>query len=129
MKFSRQIKHFILTGALNTVFGYLVYAGGVVVFDLSYFRAVVASYVIGVSFSYATFRTFVFTAGDRGWRSYPRFILTYIFLFAVNVIALYALVDLMGYNKLLAQALVVPGCAALSFIINQLFVFRRKKDK
>ncbi len=124
MTLSSQIKRFILTGGVNTVFGYLVYAFGIVILNLSYFWAVVLSYVIGVSFSYVMFRAFVFTAGARGWRSYARFVPTYVFLLALNIIALHVLVDLAGWNKLVAQAVIVPCCAAMSFIINRVFVFK-----
>ena len=124
MKLTHQIKRFIFTGSINTIFGYLVYACGVVVFGLSYFWSVVLSYVIGVTFSYLMFRAHVFTTGERGWRSYMRFIPTYIVLFFINIIALHILVDIADWNKLVAQAVVVPGCAVLSFIINKIFVFK-----
>jgi putative flippase GtrA len=118
---------FLVTGGVNTAFGYLVYAFGVVALDLSYFWSIILSYVIGVSFSFVTFRAFVFTSGERSFRSYPRFILTYVFLLAVNIAALYVLVDLAGFNKLVAQALVIPVCAVLSFVINRFFVFKLRK--
>jgi len=124
MKLSHQIKLFLVTGTINTVFGYLVYAFGVVILNLTYFWALVLSYVIGVTFSYVMFRTFVFTEGERGWRSYARFIPTYIVLLVINIIALHIMVDLANWNKLIAQAVVVPGCAVLSFIINRIFVFK-----
>lgn len=126
MKLSRQIWLFLVTGGVNTVVGYLIYAFGVVALNLSYFWAVVLSYVVGVSFSFATFRAFVFTAGERSFRSYPRFILTYVFLLGVNILALHVLVDLAGVGKLLAQALAIPVCAALSFLINRFFVFKAR---
>lgn len=128
MNLPDQLRRFILTGVVNSVFGYLVYAFGVVVLDWSYFWSVILSYVIGVSFSYIMFRTFVFTTGDRGWSSYTRFIPAYIFLLAVNIVALYILVDLYGWNKLAAQAVVVPFCAALSFVINKIFIFQRRDE-
>lgn len=125
MKLTQQLIRFLLTGAVNTAVGYAIYAFGIIVLNFSYFWSVVLSYVIGVSFSYVMFSTFVFTAGERGWRSYRRFVPTYVFLFFVNEAMLYALVDHAGLNKLLAQAVVVPVCAALSFVINRLFVFRK----
>ncbi len=124
MNLSLQIKRFLVTGLINTVFGYLVYAFGVVILNLSYFWATVLSYVIGVTFSYVMFRAFVFTEGDRSWNSFKRFIPTYVVLFVINIIALHFLVDLLSWNKLVAQAVVVPGCAALSFVINRIFVFK-----
>ena len=127
MKIFEQIKRFIVTGVINSLFGYAVYAFGVAVLDFSYFRAVVLSYVIGVTFSYFMFRAFVFTGGDRSWRSYMRFIPTYIFLFFFNVISLHILVDIADWNELLAQAVIVPVCAVISFIINRVFVFKHEQ--
>lgn len=124
MRLTKQILRFIVAGGVNTVFGYLVYAFGVVALDLSYFWAVVLSYVIGVTFSYAMFRAFVFTEGERGWKSYAKFIPTYVVLLVINIVALHILVDMAGWGKLVAQAVIVPGCAALSFIINRVFVFK-----
>ena len=127
MTLTRQIKRFIITGAINTVFGYLVYAACVTLFDMSYFSSVVISYIVGVTFSYTTFRTFVFTTGERGWQSYARFIPTYIVLLIINILALYVLVDIAGWHKLVAKAVIVPCCAAISFIMNRIFVFKGKE--
>jgi putative flippase GtrA len=124
MKLTHQIQRFLMTGGVNTLFGYAVYVFGVVMLDLAYFWAVVLSYVVGVTFSYFMFRTFVFKEGERGWRSYARFIPTYVVLMFINIISMWVLVDFMNWNNLLAQAIVVPGCAALSFIINRIFVFK-----
>jgi putative flippase GtrA len=124
MKILHQLQRFILTGIINTLVGYAIYAFGVVVLGWSYFWSVVLSYVVGVTFSYFMFRRFVFTTGDRSWRSYMRFIPTYIVLFIINVSAMFILVDIRNWNKLLAQAVVVVFCAALSFIINRIFVFK-----
>jgi len=124
IKLTHQLKRFIVTGIGNTVFGYLVYAFIIIVFDLSYFWALILTYSIGITFSFTTFRAFVFTDGDRGWRSYIRFILTYVGLLIVNIVALHILVDIQGIHKLIAQLFVIPFCAAISFIINRIFVFK-----
>jgi len=124
MKLTHQLQRFLVTGSVNTVFGYLVYVYGIVILHLDYFWAVLLSYIVGVTFSYIMFRTFVFLEGERGWRSYARFIPTYVVLFIVNTLALYVLVDMADWNKLIAQAVVVPACAVLSFIINRIFVFK-----
>ncbi len=122
---SRQMLRFLMTGGVNTLFGYFVYVCGIVLFNLHYFWAVMWSYIIGTTFSFVTFRAFVFTGGGRGLlQSYLRFIPTYIALFVINEILLFAFVDVMNWNKLIAQAGVIPVCAALSFVINKIFVFK-----
>ena len=124
MKLTHQIKLFLMTGSINTAVGYAIYAAGIVFFNLSAFFAVVWSYVLGVTFSYFMFRAFVFTEGERGWKSYAKFIPTYVTLFIINEALLFVLVNIESWNKLLAQAVVVPICAALSFVINRVFVFK-----
>lgn len=120
----RQIARFIVTGGVNSVFGYVVYvviAGG---FDLPALRALVLSYMISVPFSYLTFRTFVFTSGDRSFRSFAKFLPTYVVILLVNMAGLHWMVEVLLWNKLIAQAIIVPFCAVLSFVINRIFVFK-----
>jgi putative flippase GtrA len=124
MKLTHQLKRFLITGSINTGFAYLMYVFGVVVLEFSYFWSVVFSWCLGVIFSYIMFRAFVFTEGDRSWRSFGRFLPTYVALLAVNLAVMHVLVGIEDWNKLLAQAFVVPVCAVLSFIINRIFVFK-----
>jgi putative flippase GtrA len=120
----RQLARFILTGGVNTVFAYLVYVFMAGTLDIPYLSALLFSWAIGVAFSYSTFRAFVFTDGSRSFKTFARFLPTYIFLLILNLSTLYIFVDIEKWDKLAAQALIVPFCAALSFIINRLFVFR-----
>lgn len=120
-----QIHRFIITGIVNTVFGYIVYACGIML-GLDYTLALILSYIIGVTFSYTTFRYFVFAHQGSKRQSFPKFIATYILIFGFNWAALRFLIIHLQWNDLLAQALIVPCCAAISFIINRLFVFKTK---
>lgn len=120
---SRQIKRFLATGSVNTAFSYLAYAGAILLLHVSDFWAVIESWCLGVVFSYFTFSTFVFSGGGRGWRSFKRFLPTYVALLCFNEAALKLLVSHFGWNDLLAQAPVMVLCAALSFILNRIFVF------
>ena len=124
MKLTHQLKRFILAGLVNSGLGYFIFVCGFKLIGLSHFWSVVLSYVVGTTFSYLMFRTFVFTTGDRSWRSFARFIPTYVVLFIINVTSMHILVDLFGWNALVAQAIVIAGCAALSFIFNRVFVFK-----
>jgi len=124
MKLTQQLQRFIITGLANTGFAYGVYAFCDLGLHMDYFWAATAAWCIGVCFSYMMFRTFVFTEGDRSWRSFKRFIPTYVFLLVINLIGLHILVSRMHWNELLSQALMVVFCAGLSFIINRIFVFK-----
>lgn len=119
-----QMGRFLVTGGVNTVFGYVIYALGAGVLDFAYAPALLLSYAIGIPFSYMTFRAFVFTGGDRSFATFARFLPTYGVLLVFNLVALHAAVDILGWHKLIAQAVIVPVCAAISFVCNRLFVFR-----
>lgn len=123
MTLTRQIRRFILTGLVNTAVGYLTYAFGILALRLPYAGALLFSYALGVTFSFFTFRAYVFTGSARGWKSYLRFVPTYVVLLFINLGLLHLLVDVRGWGALAAQAVVVPVCAALSFVINRVFVF------
>lgn len=124
MKLSHQLQRFIVTGLVNTAFSYSVYVLFDAAFHWSYFWAATAAWCVGVCFSYMMFRAFVFTEGDRSWRSFKRFLPTYVFLLVINLIGLHILVSWLHWNELLAQAFMVAFCSGLSFIINRLFVFK-----
>lgn len=122
-----KIRRFIITGIVNTIFGYLAYVVGVKLIHLNYTGALVFSYILGVTFSYLTFRTFVFEDHGTKKQSYSKFILTYVAIFVFNWSALHFLVSILYWNELWAQILLVPCCAAISFIINNIFVFKNKQ--
>ena len=124
MNFSHQLKRFIFTGIVNSGFAYFIYVVCDHFLKLGYLWSVIISWCLGVCFSYMMFRTFVFTEGDRSWRSFARFIPTYVFLLIVNIIGMHILVDIAHWNSLISQAIVIPGCAVLSFFINRIFVFK-----
>ena len=124
MKLSHQLKRFLFTGLVNSGFAYFIYVLCDHFLKIGYLWSVIVSWCLGVCFSYMMFRTFVFTEGDRSWRSFTRFIPTYVFLLIVNIIGMHILVDIAHWNSLISQAIVIPGCAVLSFFINRIFVFK-----
>jgi putative flippase GtrA len=123
----QQIVRFLLTGGMNSVFAYAMYALGARGLNLPYLAAQVFAWVMGVCFSFATFRAFVFTGGDRSFRAFARFLPTYVVLLCVSLAMMHVLVGMWGWNDLIAQLVVIPTCAVLSFIFNRLFVFKEKK--
>jgi putative flippase GtrA len=121
---TNQLRRFLFIGGINTAFGYAIYAACRLTLDIPYFLAVAVSWSLGVIFSYLTFRTFVFTEGDRSWRTFKKFLPTYVALLVFNELLLFILVGIAGWNDLIAQGVAVIGCAVLSFIINRIFVFK-----
>lgn len=116
----RQALRFLVTGGINTTFGYGIYAACIYL-GAGYALASGVSIVCGVLFSYKTTSAMVFGRGYRG--SLARFIGSYAILYAFSVLILKTL-DALGINPYLAGLLAAAPCAVLSFVLLKLFVFR-----
>ena len=117
-----QATRFLFTGVVNTAFSYGVYAACIYL-GTGYAIASAASIVCGILFSYKTTSAVVFGRDYRG--SLARYIGSYAVVYVFSVLLLKAMDDY-GVNAYLAGILVAPPCAALSFALLKLFVFRAR---
>ena len=115
-----QALRFVVTGGINTAFGYGIYAACIYL-GAGYALASGASIVCGVLFSYKTTSALVFGRGYRG--SLARFIGSYAIVYLFSVLILHTL-DGLGIDPYLAGVLAAAPCAVLSFVLLKLFVFR-----
>ncbi len=119
MSTSIQFVKFLLVGALNTLFGYSVFAG-LVYAGIAPMPALLLTYVVGVLFNFVTTGRLVFT---RSRASLLRFILAYVVIYIFNA-ALFKAVEAAGAGPLLAQAVCLPVVAVFSFLLFKFQVFR-----
>jgi putative flippase GtrA len=117
---SIQFLRFLVVGALNTLFGYSVFAG-LVLAGVRPVPALVLTYVVGVLFNFMTTRRFVFSRSAR--TSLARFIGAYVVIYFFNL-GLYKLFEAADASPLVAQALCLPVVAVFSFLIFKFQVFR-----
>ena len=115
-----QFARFLVVGALNTAFGYGVFAA-LVMLGVGPGSALVATYFVGVPFNYMTTGRFVFKPG--GGAAFLRFVVAYVAVYLFNL-ALFRMLELAGAGPLLAQALCLPVVAVFSFFLFKLHVFR-----
>ncbi len=108
-----QLLKFLVIGVFNTLFGYAVYAL-LVLIGLPEQAALGIAYVIGVTWNYFTHARLVF--GTKGYKRMPAYFVAYLFLYGLNALALEQLVTA-GLQPLLAQAIIVPFAAVLSFAL------------
>jgi putative flippase GtrA len=111
---------FLFVGVLNTVFGYSVFAG-LVLIGVHYAIAALVSTVLGVLFNFKTMGRFVFSSRDN--KMLIRFIGVYAISYVVGVLLLRASVSL-SINVLLASAVLLLPMAIFSYTLNRLLVFR-----
>lgn len=122
---SIRLVRFLVIGAVNTSFSYVIYAL-LVLIGLHYSLATLISTILGIIFNFFTTGRIVFRNMDN--RRIIRFILVYVLTYLVNVLFLKGLVDGLSMDKLLAGALVTLPVALLSYYLNSIWTFRDSKS-
>ena len=119
-----QFLRFLAVGALNTVFGYAVFAA-LVLAGILPMPALLLTYLVGVPVNYFTTGRFVFGGAPRSRASFVRFVAAYVVIYVFNAV-LYRGVEALVEAPLVAQALCIPVVAVFSFLLFKLHVFRER---
>ncbi len=127
----RHEVRFLIAGAYNTVFGYVVFS---VLFELfgrqiNYVAIACLSQAISVVSAFMVHRHFVFTYSGQWLTSFFRFNISQMGTFAFGLAALYGLVSRTRLSPLLAQAIVICASAIISYILHRYFSFRVHEDR
>lgn len=113
---------FLITGGINTLFSYLLYAA-LILIGFEYKVTITILSVITIVWNYHTTGRFVF--GYRGFGLIFKFVAVYGLIYLINLLSLMFLVK-HGYGPLISQAILTPLIAVTSFVLNKLWVFRAK---
>lgn len=119
-----QLWRFLKVGALNTLFGYALYAM-LVAIGLQMFVAQIVGTVIAVAFNYVTYSRHVFHAAPT---SRMRFLMSYALNYLVSLAAL-ALAVIVVPSPYLAGLLAMLVTAAINFVVLRRFVFVSRPDQ
>ncbi|WP_049790320.1 GtrA family protein [Agrobacterium tumefaciens] len=122
---SHRILRFLLTGTLNTIFGYVSYTFLILV-GMPLMVAVIGSMVMALLFNFLSYGALVFQ--DISRRNLPRFLMFYVLFGAFNYLSL-RLLEEIGIKPIIGQALLLPALAILCYAGLRLFVFRTGMPK
>ena len=111
---------FVLTGLLNTLFYYSIYAL-FLFFSFNYIIAVVLATAVGMLFSFKTFGKFVFQKNDNGLLS--KFLLVTLINTFLNIVIIFLLKEY-NLDDYTAGAIATFIVAINSFTLNKFFVFK-----
>jgi putative flippase GtrA len=111
---------FLAVGALNTAFGYLVFAVAYLTIG-SHRAALVIATVIGVLFNFVTTGRIVF--GSRDPRRLLPFVASYVVSLGLNFVLLELLVRV-GAPPLVGQIIALPMVVVTTYVICAKLVFR-----
>lgn len=120
---SRRFIRFLFVGALNTLFGFLVYSA-LVFLDLPTWAALLGGNIAGVAFNFLTIGGIVFL--DLSPARIPLFVLSYGAIYLVNLELIGLLQDWV-HGRIAAQAVLVLPMALLSYFILSRYVFAKAR--
>jgi putative flippase GtrA len=129
---------FLLVGAFNTVFAFLLFAGlaatagralddaGLAV--LGSLVPLAGSYAVAVLVAFVLYRHLVFRVRGHVLRDLARFVSVYAVSITLNAVSLPLLVAV-GVPRLAAQACIVVAITLISYVGHRWFSFRRPPDE
>lgn len=117
-----QFFRFVVTGALNTLFGYLLYALGYFVTKNETF-ALVFDYVVSIAVNFKSYSMLVFNNRDNSKIVF--FALSYLGVFALNRASLFLFIDLLHINSYLAQLISLSYIPLILFFVLKFLVFKK----
>lgn len=118
---NKKVLLFFAVGALNTLFGYSIFAFFLWI-GLHYSIAALLSTVAGILFNFTTFGRLVFD--NKSYSNLPKFILVYVanYLFGLAVLFF---CNQFSYNLYIVQAILILPTALLRFILMKYFVYKK----
>ena len=121
-----EVIRFGVAGAVNTAFGFGVYAG-LVLLDAPVSLSLLVATVAGVVFNFLTFGAFAFRQLDA--RRLPRFLMAYGFIYLFNLALLEGLRAATGLGAIPAQLACLVVVAPTAYLILKAKVFRQTPDE
>jgi putative flippase GtrA len=117
---------FLIVGGINTVVGFLCFAGFLVLVGKQrYLVALVCAHVVSVLIAFVLYRFVVFKVRGHVLADLWRFETVYLSALAVNFVVLPLLVEIAHLPVLLAQALIVLVTSLMSWVGHKHYSFRR----
>ncbi len=123
---AQRFLRFLVVGVVNTGVGYLLYALLYLLTPLGPQRALLAAFWLGVLWNYVTTSRFVF--GARGFGRLPHYVACYLVVYLMNAKALHLMVAA-GLDPLLAQALLTPAAAVMTFVLMSVVMMRGRGNR
>lgn len=122
-----ELMRYLMTGGLNAVLTFLVFVAGLYALHIHYLLALIAAFLAGTVFTYVLNFVWVFRpeADFTFRRRFFKYLLPNIGTFAVNLAALYVLVDYWGGDPFLCQIVLMVVVVAANFLFAKYWAFRR----
>ncbi|GBL44287.1 hypothetical protein SFMTTN_0082 [Sulfuriferula multivorans] len=117
---------YLLVGGYNTAFGYILFALLLMLLKdrVHYLIVLVISHVISVTNAYLAYKFLVFKTKGRWLHEFGKFNTVYLGVLAINLVALPAMVELLGTRPIVGQAWFVVITVIASYLGHKHFSFK-----
>lgn len=119
----KQAAKFLLTGLINTLFGYGLYAA-LVFCGIYALLALLVSTIGGLLFNYFSFSRIVFS-GIGGPMVLLRFLISYFVVYSVNSIMLTLILSIVSFNPYISQIICMPITISLTWFLMRGWVYSK----
>ncbi|MBR6593906.1 MAG: GtrA family protein [Clostridia bacterium] len=119
---------YLVFGALTTFVSLVAFYGSMWIYP-NYWVATVLRNVAGILFAYFTNRGMVFGSTAKGNEKaleFFKFVSSRLVTFALDLLMMFVMVDIMGINELIAGLLSMVVVIILNYVLSKVFVFKKK---
>lgn len=127
MKFLKSEKmRYLLVGGYNTAFGYILFAGLLMLFkeQVHYLVLLVMSHVFSVINAFFAYKFLVFKTKQSGLREFGKFNMVYLGVLIINLVALPVMVNFLAIRPIIGQAWFVVITVIVSYLGHKHFSFK-----
>jgi len=117
-----EFMRFLVAGGVNTLFGFAVYSICILA-GVAVWIALLSGMIAGTVFNFFTTGGYVFR--QLALHRFPRFVICYLLIYGVNLMLIEFISPWLS-SKILAQAIITPPLAVLSYFLMSRFVFSGK---
>jgi putative flippase GtrA len=121
--YNSQAFKFILVGILNTLVGYGVYFT-LLYFNIHYILSLLIANIVGITHSFIWNKWWTFRSNKHIKHELPKFITVYGVTFILNLVLLVVFVELLKFDKRIAQLFALLFTTVISYIGHKLWSFK-----
>lgn len=124
-----EIFNYLVVGVLTTLVSIAIYAVCAKFFHINYMVSSVISWILSVLFAYFTNKKYVFKSDVKDKKNIIievyQFFKYRVFSFAIELLLMYVLVDIISIDDLIAKVIVQIIVIVLNYVFSKLFVFKK----
>lgn len=126
--FRKKQASYIVTGALNTCFAFVLFSMCIELFGESINVLVAFALISGISYvsGYFLYKQFVWNKTKISAVEFFRFIRSNLFFFSINIIMLHIFVNVLDFAPIIVQLITTGSLVVVSFLIHDTWTFSQQ---